>query len=238
LDGGDYGNIVSNTANRTAGRVGTMEETTITILWVIAIAASALFVLRMLAMMIFGAGHGGDFHDGDAGGGGHVHIGAGESHSPDLGAHGTGSAHSETGHDSGHDLKLISTYTITAFLMTGAWTALACHNAFKYDLPLSIAIGGGVGFAFMYLVAFMLSRVSVLEEDGTLRNFDPRGLRGEVYARVPASGKGEGQIRLQVKGRLRIFRAVSEEESPIESFSAVLITGMTGDQIMRVKRTE
>jgi hypothetical protein len=196
------------------------EEMVRTVLWVVAIASSALFLLRMAAMVFIGGDHGTGAADSDPG--------------VDMGAN---MDHDHFGHDASGDLKLVSVYTIIAFFMMGSWGALSANSpAFGLEIGPSIGVGGGIGFLFMWVVAWMLAKTRTLEQDGTLRNFDPRGLRGECYVTVPPAGKGEGQVRVVVKGREKIFRAVNEEDAAIDSFRPILVTGMTPDRVMRVRK--
>lgn len=177
------------------------------ILFGLAIFASSFFALRLI-MMFMGLGEAGY----------------------DTGSEG------DLDHSAG-DLKLISVLTVMAFLAIGSWTALAVHEGTDGNLLWTAVAGGGAGFAGMLGIAFMFAQTKRLEQDGTLKNFDPKGLRGEAYVRIPAVGKGEGQVRLVVKGRLRTFRAVNEEDSPIDSFRPVEVTGMTADNVLRVRHT-
>jgi len=191
-----------------------MLETT---LWILAISSSAIFVIRMIMMMV-----GADSMDAGA----------------EVGAPTGGDGFHNVAHGTAGDIQIISTFTIIAFLMTGSWAALVFVSAFpEYSPAWSLLVGGVVGFVFMYLSALLISRLRRLEQDGTLRDFDPKGLRGEVYVTVPKAGDGEGQVKLEVKGRMKIFQAVNEDDKPIESFKPVIVTGMTQDHVLRVRHT-
>ena len=137
-------------------------------------------------------------------------------------------------HGVGGDIELLSVTTILTFLMMGSWVTLTALITFELSQTQSIGAGLVGGVITAYTVAWLLMQVMKLQADGTLRDFDPRGLRGKVYVKIPKSGDGEGQIRLEVKGRLRTFRAVSESEE-IDSFKPVVVTSMTKDHVMLVK---
>ncbi len=134
------------------------------------------------------------------------------------------------------DLQLLSIFSIVIFFMMGGWAALAGTHS-GIDSLWSLFIGLGVGFVAMFVVAWILAKMKKFEADGTLRDFDPKGLRGEVYSRIPPAGQGEGKVRLSVEGRLRDFRAVNEDDQTIESFVPVIITGMSKDHVMRVRKS-
>ncbi len=176
------------------------------ILWWTAGISSGLFALKLLAM-IFGVDSHGDF---DAGGG------------------------ADIAHGMGEDVQLLSITTIITFIMMGSWTALVALKNFEFNELQSIGAGLIGGVVMAYFVAWSLFQMRKLQSDGTLRDFNPSGLRGQVYMRIPASGQGEGQVQLEVEGRLRTFRAVSEGEA-IDSFKPVVVTSMTKDHVMLVR---
>ena len=188
----------------------------------VGVASTGLFLIRFVMMFVGGFGDEGDF-------GGDSDFDAGvDADGQDLSLSG--------------DLNLVSVYTVTAFLMIGSWTGLLVLRETEGSSTL-VQLAGSFGAAFvsgfvmMYIAAWLMMKLKGLAHDGTLRHFDAKGLRGEVYARIPAAGEGEGQVRVEVKGRLKIFRAVNEDDSPIDSFKPVTVTGMTTDHVMRVRHT-
>lgn len=178
-----------------------------TTLWIIALASSSFFVVKLLGMLLGFDPEGLGDYDGDL------------------------------GHGMMGDIQLLSVFGIVTFLMFGSWTALGGLNQWEWGTTGSLAAGAGAGLLSMFAVGFTLSKIRKLEADGTLRDFDPKGLRGEVYLRIPPAGEGEGQVKLEVKGRLRIYRAVTDDDKAIDSFKPVEVRSMTSDHVMLVRRT-
>ena len=176
-----------------------------TILWWVAWVTTGLFALKVILMFA----------------GAHVHT--------DIDIHSSADAH-----DMADDFQVISVLSVLTMLMMGSWCALAGLESFRMGIAQSLGLGlvGGVTTAF--LVSFIMYKMRKLEADGTLRNFDAKGLRGTVYTAIPAAGQGEGQVTLEVKGRRRNFRAVSLGDK-IESFKSVEVADMTSDHVMRAK---
>lgn len=179
------------------------------ILWWTAGISSGLFLLKLVAM-IFGADHGGEF-------------------SIDVNADGMLDGHSVAG-----DIQLISVTTIVTFIMMGSWITLTALVTFDQgEIPsLGYGIAGGAISTFVF--AWALAQMRKLQADGTLRDFNANGMRGKVYLNIPAAGQGEGQVELEVSGRVRTFRAVSEKD-PIESFKHVVVVSMTSDHVLVVR---
>jgi len=131
-------------------------------------------------------------------------------------------------------LSLLGMMVLFAF---GSWTALLCIKSFDMSVGQSVGAGAVVGALGMVGIARLMKAVSKFEQDGTIRTIEANGTRGEVYARVPPAGQGEGQVRIEVSGRLRTYRAVNEDDQPIESFTPVVVTGVSTDRVLRVRRT-
>jgi hypothetical protein len=131
-------------------------------------------------------------------------------------------------------LSLLGMMVLFAF---GSWTSLLCIKSFDMSIGQSVGAGAVVGALGMVGIARLMKAVSKFEQDGTIRTIEANGTRGEVYARVPPAGQGEGQVRIEVSGRLRTYRAVNEDDQPIESFTPVVVTGVSTDRVLRVRRT-
>lgn len=134
------------------------------------------------------------------------------------------------------DFKMFSLLGILAMLMFGSWTTLLMLD---YQYPNVVALGVGLtaGLAAAAGTGWMMMQIQKLEHDGTLRNFEAKGLKGTCYVRIPEAGKGQGQVQLTVQGRLRTFDAVSDGPE-IESFKPVVVMSRVDQQTMRVCQTD
>jgi len=184
----------------------------------IGITTSALMLIKLVMMVV-----GGDF-------GADSDLDLDLDHDVDLGG--------DHGHASlGDDVQIISVFTVLVFLMMGSWAGWAAIKAFHQDDLIAVGAALGIGAVSMYGTAWLMAKLRGLQSDGTLKDFDPVGIRGEVYMRIPPAGEGEGQVRLTVKGRTRDFRAVSDGDEAIDSFTPVEVLNMSSDQVMLVRKT-
>lgn len=136
--------------------------------------------------------------------------------SDDLDIGGDASA-GAAGHDGGHDAHAHSTglaaiasiQGISAFLMGFGWAGLGAFQGLRWGTLASMGLGvaGGVGMSAFFLA--LLAATRKLQSSGNIDFQQAKGCEGEVYAAVPASGAGRGQVKLVVGGRQRIVQAVS-----------------------------
>lgn len=150
---------------------------------VAALLGTGVFLIKLLAMMI-GVG------DDDA-----------------LGAHAgvDGSMH--------HDgmAGVLSVQGAAAFAMGFGWAGLLARTGFNMGATASILLGLAGGILMCFLLATLISGVRGMQSSGTFQISQAVGLEGEVYAGIPAAGKGRGQIRVVAAGRQRIVQALAAE---------------------------
>ncbi len=134
-------------------------------------------------------------------------------------------------------VKYLSMLGMMVLLASGSWTALLSIYSFQLDLMPSIGIGCGAGIVGMVIIAQVMRAAKKLEQDGTMDASNAKGKRGEVYIRIPPAGTGEGKVRVEIDGRMRDFRAVTEDDKEIDSFTPVIVTEVSTDHVLRVRRT-
>ena len=181
-----------------------------TIYFSMAVVGTLLFSLRIVMMLFFGMDGGGDFDvdvDMDAGGF-DGHIG---------------------------DFSLFSMVSILSFMMGAGWLGLACRMEWGVGPVMSAMYASLFGFALMLFSSFALWQMRKLNESG---NYDVNhcvGSTGRVYLKIPAAGKGRGQVQITVDGRQKIMEAVSTGEE-IESYATVRVIAVEGEETLRVER--
>ncbi|MHC4841876.1 MAG: hypothetical protein ACYTDT_13140 [Planctomycetota bacterium] len=194
-----------------------------TVLWWIAGITTGFFALRVILMFIGidGLGEAGDAADAlDA-------VDAVDGIDAIEAAHAAADA---------SDFKLFSLLSVLSMLMFGSWTALLMHSDGQSE-TLSLGVGAAAGLVAGVVVAWVMMQIRGLEHDGTLRNFEAKGLKGTCYVKIPEAGQGKGQVQLTVQGRLRTFDAVSDGPE-IESFKPVVVMARVDDKTMRVCQTD
>jgi hypothetical protein len=141
------------------------------------------------------------------------------------------------GHEVGHDFKVLSLQTLSAFFMGGGWMGWAAYRLLELSPFMSsiVAVVAGVSVGWM-LVALMRA-VLRLQGSGNIGLGDAVGLEGEVYIEVPADGAGAGRVKLVVQQRLREFDAVQGGGEPITTGTRVRVArANTGSNTLLVER--
>ncbi len=176
-----------------------------------ALVGTAVFLMK-LAIMAVGAGHGDVDGAIDAAG--------------DV----TADAHGST-----HDFSVLSLQSIAALLMGFGWGGLTARFALEWDIATSVVIGLGVGALMVWLLGLMMKAMYDLQASGNISLHDAVGLHGTVYATVPQPSDGRGQVKLVVRGRSRIFNAVSEQDA-IPTNASVRVIRANNDNTLTVGR--
>jgi len=134
------------------------------------------------------------------------------------------------------DFKVFSFMTLFATVMFGSWIVLLFLNL-GFATWQSWLLGGGLGFGAGVAGSYALFSVRKLQHDGTLREFEAKGLKGTCYVTVPEAGAGKGQVQITIKNRLFTFDAVSDGPE-IPSFKPVVVMERLDEKTLRVCPTE
>ena len=184
----------------------------------IAVPATPPLILQ-LALMIAGLGHDGSDADGlghdglDAQDLGHDYI-----DSPDPPDGGPADAP-----DSG--LRLFTLWGIITFFTVLGWSGFAMVRG---GVAGSLAVLGALalGAAGMILLARLMRFMLRLQQNGAMYIQNALGRSGEVYLTIPPGRLEPGKVTLLVQDRYTEFAAVTDEEAPIPSGSAVKVVGI------------
>lgn len=181
-----------------------------------ALFGTAVFILRMVLMLIGGdGGDGGDVGDvGDVGDTGDMDFDGGD-------------------HDSSNTaFEILSVQTISIFLMGFGWVGLGCVMGSGWPMWVGMLLGLLGGMAMVWIMVRTLGAVRELESCGNVKIQSTLGLEGDVYAQIPAEGRG--QVRLVVDHRQRIYNAVSTD-AEIASQTRVRVVNVNDDNTLTVE---
>lgn len=137
--------------------------------------------------------------------------------------------------DSDDAFRLFSLQSIAAFLMGFGWGGLLGLFTLDQSPPISVGIGLLTGAAFVWLLTWLMQLVYALQSSGNVSIKDAAGKSGEVYVTVPGGGVGSGQVRLTIRDRQRLFKAVTAGEE-IPSQARVRVTRVNDDNTVTVVR--
>ena len=133
------------------------------------------------------------------------------------------------------DLRIFTVRGIMAFLVVFGWVGYVLDSA-NAALWLSLPIATVCGFVMMLLLALLMRAVMKLRSDGNLDNRNALGVSGKVYLTVPASRNGEGKVNVLLQGSYVERDAVTDEIEPIPTGSEIVVTGLSGQTTLVVKR--
>ncbi len=181
------------------------------------IFGAAIFILRMILMLVGADGDHGDF-----------------GHLPDdiSGDVHDGFAHGDV--DPG--LRLLTLQGIVAFVMMFGLTGYALsHNAKAAVLPTllgSVAMGG----VTMWLLAKTFKLMASLESSGTVTLDAATGEQGTVYLTIAPGGVGKVQVK--VGSHLRVVDAVSNQNKELKTGERIVVESALDGHTLVVAKCE
>jgi hypothetical protein len=134
----------------------------------------------------------------------------------------------------GADFHFFSLLSILSFMMGAGWMGLACRQEWGFASLPAAMIASAFGFGLMLLSSAGMYQMRKLSEEGSYNLEHCIGKTGRVYLKIPAKGKGMGQIQIAVDGRHKTLAAVSANRE-IESFATVKVVGLQDDQTLIVE---
>lgn len=165
---------------------------------IMALVGTLFFVLRLVFALFFG-GDAGDL-DGDM---------------------------SDVGHaDSA--FSMFSLLSILAFFMGAGWMGLTCRVDWDLSSMVSAMAAAGFGIVLMAMASGLMAFARTLNQ---VVEYDVKtaiGKTASVYMTIPERGKGAGQIKVTVSGRLKMMDAISSGPR-IPEFQSVKVLSVGDD---------
>ena len=132
-------------------------------------------------------------------------------------------SHGVVGHGSTWLFSVISFKTVVAaltFFGIAGWASQSAQLPPVTGLGIAVVTGG----AAMFGVHFLISSLSKLNQDGSLRIEASVGKRGRVYLPIPGQHAGEGKIQVKLQGRLVELKAMTSEPDKLPAGARVTIS--------------
>lgn len=174
------------------------------IFWIIAIAASVVFVVQTI-MTFIGFGGDTDFDE---------------------------ISTAETVDDTGFS-GLFSFRNLINFLLGYGWTGVILYDDIAKPFWLYV-VSFGVGVLFVAAFIFMFRKMMKLSHDGTFHISEAVGLVADVYLRIPASNGGRGKVQFSVKGSVHELDAVTDDSEEIPTGAKARIVEPLGGDVVKV----
>ncbi len=182
------------------------------VMFVIAVAASAVMVIFIVLMFI--GMDGSDFDGID---------------SPDMDV----DIINDEPFSSVGGMKILTVRGFLAFLSIGGWAAFLVANILS--LFWSSLIGVVSGLIAAYLVSLAFKAVYKLESAGNLDYENAIGKIGTVYIRIPKAKSGKGKVTLTMQERFIEVEAVTEQDQDIMPKTEVEVVDIVDTTILVVK---
>ncbi len=205
----------------------------------IAVPSTAVLLIQTVLMLIGigGEADGGDsfsFGEGDAT---DVEIDADIDSVADAGSGVYGDQELISDGDiSGMDgLRIFTVRGIIAFLVVFGWVGVVLEGA-KAPLWVTLLVSTVCGIAVMLLMALLMRSVMKLRDNGNADNRNAIGVSGKVYLSIPAERRGEGKINIMLQGSYVEREAVTDEKEAIPTGAEVVVTSLSGQTTLVVKR--
>ena len=172
-----------------------------------ALAGSLLFIIRLILQFL--------------GGGGDIHT--------EISADHADADYS----DSDVSFKLLTIQGLTAFFMMFGMVGFALLRGNKTNEGIAVSAALAAGLATVWLIGKIFALIKGLQSSGTIENKNAVGEKGTVYLTIPSGGTGKVQVT--VKGRMRVFDAVSDNLEAIKTGSRIKVLDVN-DAILVVEK--
>ena len=221
-------------------------------------AATLLFMIAQIVMMLVGLGDNDLSTDADLSGvydaGGDLDadvsgIDAGDG-SFDVSSGGIGDVGGDVG-GAGHaiephcphpggfhalGMRLLSLRCIIAFFCFGSWVVFIMDAL--VDWYFALIIGVVAGFAAAVLMALIMNQIMKLQGDGTIKMKNCIGKEGEVYQIIPASREGIGKVNILIQERFKEFDAMTDDDDSIGAGETVRVVKVDSSSAVVVERVK
>jgi len=128
-------------------------------------------------------------------------------------------------------MSMLTLQGIATFLTVLGWSSIAAISA-GTSPTLSIIVGLLLGFLAMYAAARLIHASRKLVESGNLDLSHAIGETARVYIPIPADGKGEGKITMQLQGRYIECSAMTLESRTLSTGEMVRVTDVRNELLI------
>jgi hypothetical protein len=130
--------------------------------------------------------------------------------------------------------EFISVQAFLALLMGFGWGGLGALKGFGWGLGASIGMGVVGAVIMMAILVITMRSMRSLSSSGNIALAALAGKTGDVTVAIPASGKGQGEVRLIVGDRERICYATTDGNE-LPSRSRVRVARVNADNTVTVE---
>jgi hypothetical protein len=138
--------------------------------------------------------------------------------------------------DGGIDYQFFTVKNMIAFFSIFGWIGLGCYTE-GLSIPASVILGVISGITVVFLMVWLMKKISALKEDGTL-NFKNAILKtGTVYLTIPATRNGVGKVQIMLQGSSRDLDAITDDEENIPTGKLITVIGLKDNLLIVTTKT-
>lgn len=137
--------------------------------------------------------------------------------------------------DSGIGYQFFTFRNAVSFFMMLAWIGLGFYVE-GYSKPLSILFGVLAGLAMVFIMAWLMKKMSELKQDGTMKIENAVGKVGTVYLPIKGKSAGMGRVQISIQGSTHELEALTLEDEDLPTGTTVEVTSIKPGNILVVQR--
>jgi len=134
----------------------------------------------------------------------------------------------------GHPFQLFTFRNLINFLMGFSWCGLVFYHKIE-SLFLLVVISTLFGCFLVAVVMWMFFQLSKMVQSGNIAIEDTIGLNATVYIIIAGHRERMGKVQLSVKGAVREYDAVTDEET-LKTGTLVIVEKVLEGNILLVKK--
>jgi membrane protein implicated in regulation of membrane protease activity len=123
---------------------------------------------------------------------------------------------------------------VAAAAFFGVAGKAALSAGFQQSTALVLAVL--VGLSAMYGMYWLMRLIGSLTSSGNERIVNALGQTATVYIPIPAAGQGAGKVQLSMQNRIVEYRAVTNDDSKLNTGESVEVVDIAGSDLVCVRR--
>jgi len=123
---------------------------------------------------------------------------------------------------------------VAAAAFFGVAGKAALSAGFQQSTALVLAVL--VGMSAMYGMYWLMKLIGGLTSSGNERIDNALGQTATVYIPIPAAGQGAGKVQLSMQNRIVEYRAVTDDDSRLNTGETVEVVDIAGSDVLCVRR--
>ncbi len=137
--------------------------------------------------------------------------------------------------DAMDSLHIFTLRGIIAFFVVFGWVGLVM-DSHAVSLWITIPVAVLCGAVIMIALAYLLRAIMRLQSGGNIDNRNALGTSGTVYLTIPAERSGIGKVNILLQGSYVERDAVTDSADAIPTGAEIVVTGLSGQTTLVVRR--